>query len=396
MRKRGRCYRRLRGDFVKFLGGAAAYISLDNATHNLRLIRATVPSMAKLMCVIKANAYGHGALRLAKLYEAEGADFFGVATVGEARELRLGGIKLPILILAYTPPDYAVELAELDISQAVFSAEYAAALALAAGRAGVRLKVHIKLDTGMSRIGFSAADSAVADEIYRAVFVPEFIPEGIFTHFSSADIDEREFTLMQYERFTRVCDGLCALGLSGLIRHAANSAAIIDYPQFSLDMVRAGIILYGMAPSDKLVGRLDLRPVMTLRAPISLVKNISRGDSVGYSRKFIADRDMKIATVQIGYADGVFRYAGCGTTTFTVGGRRVKTLGNVCMDQLMLDACSLDVKMGDEVILFGEGGASAEELAGELGTISYELTTTVGERVPRVFCEGGEITDIKF
>ena len=381
---------------MDFLGGTAAYISLDAVRSNYLKIRDTVARDSGIMCIIKADAYGHGAEYLASVYDSLGANAFGVATVAEAISIRKTGTKKPILILGYTPTEYAKDLIEYDITQCVFSEDYAAALSCAALRIGGVVKVHIKVDTGMSRIGFVAKNDEDVLKIYRAVNVGGLFAQGVFTHLSSADIDQREFTLAQFENFKYVCDKLTALFGRKLIRHAANSAAIIDYPEFCLDMVRAGIILYGMAPSGKLLGRLGLSPVMTLRSEVSLVKDVPAGVSVGYSRKFISEEPMKIATVQIGYADGFFRYGSCGGATLTVGGKEAKTVGNVCMDQIMLDVTGIgDVKMADEVIIFGDGGRSAEMLADEIGTICYELTTTVGVRVPRVYVENGRIVDIK-
>lgn len=381
---------------MKFSGGAAAYVSLDAIRHNYLKIREATPSGAKIMCVIKADAYGHGAERLAPLYESLGAGAFGAATVSEAVKIRMTGTKLPILILGYTPIVCVSELVEYDITQSVFSAEYARALSEAAVSLGKTVKIHVKIDTGMSRIGFVARTEADVLKIRDAVTLPGLEPVGIFTHLSSADIDEREFTLSQLENFSFVSECLEQKLGKRLVRHAANSAAIIDYPEFAFDMVRAGIILYGMAPSDMLIGRLGLLPAMKLRSEVSLVKVVEGGTSVGYSRRFIAEKPTKIATVQIGYADGFFRYGSRGVATLTVCGKSAKTVGNVCMDQLMLDVSDVEgVGMGDEVIIFGEGGRSAEALASELGTICYELTTAVGARVPRVYTENGKIVDIK-
>ena len=381
---------------MDFHGGTAAYVSLDAVRHNFRKIREATPSDAKIMCIIKADAYGHGAERLAPLYESLGAGAFGVATVGEAVSIRKTGTKLPILILGYTPVQEVKTLVEYGITQSVFSSEYAMALSGAASAIRKTVDVHIKIDTGMSRIGFVAKNEADILGVRDAVTQPHLNPVGVFTHLSSADINEREFTLSQLENFSYVSGRLCKLLGKKLLRHAANSAAIIDYPEFAFDMVRAGIILYGMAPSDKLIGRLGLLPVMKLRSEVSLVKEVDTGISVGYSRKFIAKKPTKIATVQIGYADGFFRYGSLGGATLTVCGKSAKTVGNVCMDQLMLDVSDVEnVKMGDEVIIFGEGGRSAEALASELGTICYELTTTVGARVPRVYTENGKIVYIK-
>ncbi len=376
---------------MEFFGGTAAYISLDAVRNNYLKIRERVPEKSKIMCVIKADAYGHGAELLAGVYERLGAGAFGVATAREAVKIRKTGTSLPILILGYTPVEYAKTLAEYGITQCVFSAEYAAALSRECVKIGKTLDVHIKIDTGMSRIGFIASDERGAREIYSAITLPGLNPVGIFTHLSSADIDEGDFTLSQLENFSFVSDKLEGLLGRRLVRHAANSAGIIDYTDYAFDMVRAGIILYGMSPSDKLAGRLGLMPVMKLRSEVSLVKEVDKGRSVGYSRRFIAEKKTKIATVQIGYADGFFRYGSRGGATLTVRGCKAKTVGNVCMDQLMLDVTDIDgVEMGDEVIIFGEGGRSAEELAAELDTICYELTTTVGERVPRIYTENGK------
>lgn len=373
--------------------GAYACISLDNAQHNLRIVKNAVPKGVKIMCVVKANAYGHGAELLAREYERLGVDFFGVAALCEAEKLRKAGIKLPILILGYTNPTCARRLAECGISQSVFSVDYANALAASARCAGVKVKIHIKIDTGMSRLGFSARSAVEVEQMRRAIFVPEFIPEGIFTHFAAADTLVGGFTEMQSERFEYVTRSFYE---DGLIRHAANSAAIIDHPEYAYDMVRAGIVLYGISPSENLRDRLDLRPLMTLKAPISQIKVISPGETVGYSRKFTADRVMRIATVQIGYADGIFRSGSLGRMTLTLGGAFVKTLGNICMDQLMIELDGAeDVRMSDDVVVFGEGGRSAEDLARELDTIPYELTSAVGARVPRAYVQNGKIVEIK-
>ena len=376
--------------------GAYACISLDNARHNLRIVKKAVPNGVKLMCVIKANAYGHGAELLARVYERLGIDFLGVATLYEAEKLRIAGIKLPILVLGYTNPGCAKRLAEYGISQSVFSVDYANALATSAKKAGVKVKIHIKIDTGMSRIGFVVSNRRELEKMCFAAFVPEFIPEGIFTHFASADTGDSAFMKTQGERFSYVISGIRELGITGLIRHAANSATVIDYPEYAYDMVRAGIILYGIRPSDRLKNSLDLRPLMTLKAPISQVKTVASGSSVGYSAKFTADRDTRIATVQIGYADGIFRAGSLGKMTLTLGKAFVKTLGNICMDQLMIDLTGVkDAKMGDEVVIFGDGGRSVEALASELNTIPYELTCIVGTRVPRAYTDNGKIVEIK-
>lgn len=384
------------GNFGSCPCGTVASISVTAARQNYFEIRKAVPKSADIMCIVKADAYGHGAEFLAPLYEKLGAGAFGVATINEAIQLRRCGIVLPILILGYTPVCYARELAEYGITQCVFSLSYAKALSAAATSLGKEINIHIKIDTGMSRLGFEAKTDSDIEQIYRAVTSRGLSATGIFTHLSSADIDEREFTLAQFDNFIWASEKLSQMLGKCLIRHAANSAAIIDYPEFALDMVRAGIILYGMAPSDRLMNRLPLSAVMTLSSEVSLVKNVDAGRSVGYSRKFIANKPTRVATVSIGYADGFFRYGSCGGATLTVRGREAKTVGNVCMDQLMLDVTHIDgVEMGDKVTVFGSGGRSAEALAKEIGTICYELTSAVGVRVPRVYIDDGRIIEIK-
>ncbi|WP_326975086.1 alanine racemase [Caproicibacter sp. BJN0012] len=376
-----------------------AEISLDAVEHNYSEIRKRLCSKTKICCVVKADAYGHGAERLAEVYGRLGADWFAVSNLEEARQLRRAGAKLPVLILGYTPPEAAAELARLNISQALVGGEYAAALSGQAVKAGVTVKVHVSLDTGMSRIGFlyqqPERDAGALNEVERACKFPGIDPEGIFTHFAVADEGEdgRVYTQMQYRNFLDGIGRLEQRGIRFRIRHCANSAAILDYPEMQLDMVRPGVILYGLMPSDRIRNPVPLIPAMQLKSVVSLVKTIPAQTSVSYGRKFTSSEETKVATVPVGYADGYPRVLSQ-SAEMLVSGRRAKIIGRVCMDQLMLDVTNIPgVRAGDEVTVFGRDGEVAlpvDELAAQVGTINYELVCGVSKRVPRVYRQNGE------
>lgn len=349
--------------------------------------------------MVKADAYGHGAERLAKEYERLGADWFAVSNLEEAQQLRRAGAKLPILILGYTPPEMAAELARLNLSQALVGGEYGAALSEQAVKAGVTVKVHVSLDTGMSRIGFlyqdPERDAASLGEIERACALPGLDPEGIFTHFAVADEGEngRAYTQMQYRNFLDGIDRLDRRGVRFRIRHCANSAAIFDYPEMQLDMARPGVILYGLMPSDRIRNPAPLIPVMQLKSVVALVKAVPARTSVSYGRKFTSSGETRVATVPVGYADGYPRIL-FQSAEMLVRGQRAKILGRVCMDQLMLDVTGIPgVRAGDEVTVFGKDGEAVlpvDELASQVGTINYELVCGISKRVPRVYQRNGE------
>ena len=372
-----------------------AEIDLEALAHNFHEIKARLKPQTKICCVVKADGYGHGAVVLCKEYEELGADWFAVSNLEEASQLRAGGIRLPILILGYTPPAMAGQLDALKVSQAVYSLDYARELSRCAVRMGVQIKSHIKVDTGMSRIGFfyqhPDQDGKALEEMAAACRLPGLVSEGIFTHFAAADEGEagRAYTQAQYHAFCGAIDALSGRGITFTIRHCANSAAVLDYPEYQLDMVRPGIILYGLSPSTQMRCRMDYRPVMTLKSVLSMVKEIQPGVSVSYGRRFTASRPMTVGTVPIGYADGYPR-ALCDQGAYVlVHGRPVPIIGRICMDQLMVDPTGLqDVRTEDEVELFGLG-ISAGELAEKLGTISYELLCNVSKRVPRVYWKNG-------
>jgi len=376
-----------------------AEVDMQAVRHNFDIIRGTLPPSVKLCCVVKANAYGHGACRLAPLYEQWGADWFAVSNLREALQLRRSGVTRPVLILGYTPASCAAVLAEHGISQCVHSAAYGRLLSDAAVAAGVCVKVHIKLDTGMGRLGFQVpgdGEDSVAGAI-DTCRLPALVPEGVFTHFASADEGAAgdDFSNLQADRFVSALNAFAAAGITFAIRHCANSAALSDHPECRMDMVRAGIVLYGLQPSADLRQPLALHPAMRLKSVVSHVKTVSPGATVSYGRTFTAQQEMRIATVPIGYADGFWRHNAPAGVTLTLRGQRAPILGRVCMDQLMLDVTHIpDVTIGDEVTVFGAAPAvTADELAALSGTIGYEVICGVGERVPRLYVENGQITD---
>ena len=382
-----------------------AEISLNAIEHNYNVIRNKVADDTKVCCVIKADGYGHGAVELSQIYEKLGADFFAVSNIDEGIEIRKSGSKLPIVILGYTPVSEAENLAEYDISQAVFSLEYAKELSEKCVEKDCICKMHIKVDSGMSRIGFMCQefprDEYSIEEICEACCLPNLEVEGLFTHFcvSDEDAEGREFTNKQYENFIHVRDSLKKRGVDISVVHCSNSGAIEDYPETCCDMVRAGIILYGLAPSSKLADRLDLIPAMTLKSTVAYVKNLKKGADISYGRTFTAPKDMKIATVPIGYADGFIRQ-NAKDGYMLVNGKKAKIVGRICMDQTMLDVTDIeDVKTGDEVVVFGtgeNGEPTADSLAENTGTINYETVCLVGKRVPRIYIKDGKIENVMY
>ena len=379
-----------------------AEISLDALEHNYQTIRKQLKESTKLCCVIKADAYGHGAVRVAALYEAAGADYFGVSNLEEALQLRLGGIGTPILIMGYTPAKNADVLAKYKIAQCIYSAEYASALSDYAVRYGVTVCVHIKIDTGMSRLGFDFQTDSdeSAREVRKTCSLPNLDFEGVFTHFAVSDEGEdgREFTLSQYERFAYFLAELERDGITFRIRHCANSAAVLEYPETHMDMVRAGLILYGLYPSGKVKNRPLLIPALELKSVVSHVKTVHSGYTVSYGREYTAAADTRIATVPIGYADGYPRILGQRHADILIGGARCTITGRVCMDQLMADVSSLpDVKTGDAVTLIGTDGSEtilADELAAFQESINYEVICDIGKRVPRVYLQHGKVESV--
>lgn len=370
-----------------------AEINLDAIGHNIREIKARLNEGTRLLAVVKADGYGHGATETAQICLYNGADELAVATLDEGLTLRSNNIFVPVLILGYTVESRLEDAVTNNLTQTVFSYELAKQLSDTAVRLGRTALAHISVDTGMSRIGFLPCEESL-DEIDRIFELPNLEITGVFTHFSTADEADKSFTYTQFERFKYMTDGIEARGHKNLIRHCANSASIIDLPDMQLDMVRAGIIIYGMLPSGDVGTDIDLIPAMSIKTHISYVKELPAGIGVGYGRKYYTDKLTKIATVPIGYADGYSRRLS-NKARMLVNGEYANVIGNVCMDQLMLDVTHIkDVKMGDEVTVLGVCGdkaVSAEELGSLMGTINYEVVCCIGKRVPRVYIKNNAV-----
>lgn len=377
----------------EFLKRTWAQIDLDAIRHNYDVIRASLSPTVRMMAIVKADAYGHGAVYVARELQANGADWFGVSNLEEAIQLRNAGITQPILILSYTPPEEAARLAAFQVTQTVISREYAEQLNAAAVQAGVSLTVHIKLDTGMSRVGFfyhdTQTDAAVLEDIQAVCHLPQLKAQGIFTHFASADEQQGETaTRHQFQLFGSAVQGLEERGITFELRHCCNSAATLLYPDMQLDMVRPGIILYGLAPSPWLKARLPLHPAMSLKTAISQVKTVPMDTSVSYGGTYTTDKGTTLATVPIGYADGYPRSLS-NKARMLVQGTEAPLVGRVCMDQCMLDVTDIpDTCEGMVVTVFGSDGnreIPVEEFAALSGFINYESVCLIGKRVSRIF-----------
>lgn len=372
-----------------------AEIDLDALEHNYRRARTLTGPGVRYLGVVKADAYGHGAVQIGRKLESLGADYLAVSSLDEARELRHGGITMPVLILGHTPPDMVPELIRYHITQAVSALAKAEEYSAAAAACGGTLRVHIKVDTGMSRLGFlvrgSHFDGGVAS-IAAACALPGLDPEGIFTHFAVSDEDGEEdeaYTREQFGLFTAVIDALAQRGRTFAIRHCANSGALARYPEMYLDMVRPGIALYGAGADAQ---RLDLRPVMSLKTCVSTIKVFDPDTTVSYGRTFRTTERTRMGVLPIGYADGFFRGLSNRASVLTDQGP-APIRGRICMDMCMVDLTELpDVHVGDAVEIFGQR-QRVDDLASMLGTIPYELTCAVSKRVPRLYLEGGAVVE---
>lgn len=370
-------------------------IDLDAIRGNYDKIRSFVAPDAQVMAVIKADAYGHGVEYTAREMSEAGVDWFAVSNLEEAVQVRRAGLDKPILILGYTPPEYAQQLALNGISQAVFDVRYAHQLSACAEQAGLQVRIHIKVDTGMTRIGFPYRDNVEnagsVDEIEEVCALPGLYPEGIFTHLSCADEEGNAevFTRLQYDLFLDMIDRLRRRKIEFELRHCCNSAATVHYPEMHLDLVRPGIILYGMMPSSGLGDPLGLCPAMEMKTVISQIKEVPAGVPVSYGRTFVTPRAMRLATVPVGYADGYPR-ALSDHAQMLLQGQRVPVVGRICMDQCMLDVSALpSAREGDTVTVFG-GEITVDELAAHAHMINYEIICGISKRVPRVFLRAGK------
>ncbi|MDZ7833744.1 MAG: alanine racemase [Desulfobacterales bacterium] len=385
-------------------GDVWAEIDLSAIRHNVKQLRSILTPGTRLMIVVKANAYGHGIVPVARQALAAGADYLGVARYPEALCLRQAGIRAPILIFGYTPPEFTCELLAHNLIQTVYSYQTAGQMAGQAGHSDNPLPVHVKVDTGMGRLGVMAAapgsengsgeegvNQAALDEIAAIKNLPGLRVEGLYTHFATADHQDKRFARRQFARFQRLKSALADAGITFDLCHAANSAAIIDMPETHMDMVRAGISVYGLYPSDQVSRtRMALKPAMTLKSRIIHLKTVGAGFPVSYGATAETKAPTTIATVSIGYADGYNRLLSS-KGRMLVRGQSAPVIGRVCMDQSMLDVGHIaNVEMGDEVVAFGPddtGGLPVAEVADQLGTITYEVVTGVSDRVERRYPE---------
>jgi alanine racemase len=377
-----------------------AEIDLDAIRSNVRELRRLTDPRAKVMAVVKADGYGHGACEVARAALAAGAEWLGVARLHEAVRLRESGLAAPLLVLGYTPAEDAERLVELDLRQSVYSLAAAEAYAAASRRRGGKIRVHLKVDTGMGRLGLvpaalalGEAGDAVGEELVRTAQdiarLPGLEVEGIFTHFAASDSADKTHARGQLRLFLEVLARLKRDGLEFAVRHAANSAAVIDLPESHLDLVRPGIALYGLRPSDEVdLSRIRLTPAMALKTRIVHLKEVPAGTCVSYGMTHRTSAPTVIATIPAGYADG-YRRLLSSRGEMLVGGRRVPVVGRVCMDLTMLDLGAVpSARIEDEVVIFGRQGneaITADDLARALGTINYEIVCDLTPRVMRVY-----------
>lgn len=394
-----------------------AEINLDQIAANARLIRSRIPRSSEILGVVKADAYGHGVRQVAPVLLRNGVTRLAVSMLDEAIELRRAGISEPILVLSYTEPGRAKDILNYKITQTVYNRDLAQALSDAATSLKTDARIHIKVDTGMGRVGFMAGYDAIKS-IKWIANLPRIVIEGLFTHFATADEEDTSFTWQQFEQFMSISQELNRIGLSIPLKHVCNSAATMRFPQMHLDMVRPGLILYGMIPPGCPDAWSSLRPAMTLKSNLILVKKLPAGESVSYGRTFTAAQNMLVGTVPIGYADGYSRRLNH-RAQMLIGGRRVPVIGRICMDSCMIDLTPIadqNPQVGDEVTLFGpselpdsaepkvakqinqtnqqsvtagQEPVSVDQIAEWMDTINYEVTCLIGRRVPRAYIRQG-------
>jgi len=375
-----------------------AEVDLDRLAHNVREVRRVVPRGAQVMACVKADGYGHGAPEAAETFLENGADRLATATLGEAVQLRRLGFTAPILCLGYVPEyEYGAAL-EHGVSITVYRMDHARALSDVATMMGLEATVHVKLDTGMRRLGFAASEAAV-DEVAEISGLRGVNLEGLFTHFAVADEADKGYTRTQFGRFMDVVEGLERRGVEISLRHVSNSAAIIDLPEYSLDMVRPGIMLYGFYPSLHVDHeRVSLKPAMALKAKLSHVKEVPPSTGISYGLTYKTEGRSLIATIPAGYADGYSRRLS-NLGQVAVRGARAPVVGRICMDQFMVDVTDVPgVSVGDVATLMGDGSRGSphvEEVAAWMGTIVHEVICGVSRRVPKVYLRGGKVVGVR-
>ncbi|MBW1962528.1 MAG: alanine racemase [Deltaproteobacteria bacterium] len=377
-----------------------AEIDLRAIAHNVRALRQITDSKARLMAVVKANAYGHGVMEVTKTALKHGAELLGVARIHEGIQLREAGFDAPVLILGYTPSCYAESMVHFDLTPTISSYLQAKALSDAVCGIGKKIRIHLKVDTGMGRLGIlpdsrryiptgKKSTTSALEEVAAIASLPGVELEGVYTHFATADSADKSYAIKQFEIFLDFLEKLRQIGIEPAVRHTANSAAIIDMPETHLDLVRAGISLYGLYPSGEVnKSRIELKPAMALKTRIAHLKKVPSGFKISYGITYETKTPTTVATVPIGYADGLNRLLSS-RGKMLVYGLRAPIIGRVCMDQTMLDVGHIpDVQLDQEVVVFGEQGndcISIEEMASELNTINYEIVCSITNRVPRVY-----------
>ena len=374
-----------------------AEVNLDNIINNINEIKKNI-NAEEIIAVVKANAYGHGAIDVAPILVESGADKLAVATLSEALELREAGIKVPILILGYTDVSFAEMLINNDIEQTVYSLDYAKELSKKAEALGKIAKIHIAVDTGMGRIGFLPNEKSVEEVVEISKLINLRIT-GVFTHFSNADEEDKSYAHNQIEKFNSFINEIEKREVNLGVKHISNSASIIDIEDAHYNAIRPGIILYGYYPSDYInKDKLKLMPALSLKCQVIHVKELPKGEYIGYGRKFRTERDSVIATLPIGYADGYIRGL-YGKAQVIINGKLAPVVGRICMDQCMVDVTDIGpVNVGDEVILLGEDNGiknNADDMAEILDTINYEILCMIGRRVPRIYIKDGKMVNVR-
>ena len=361
-----------------------AIIDLGAISRNIAEIRKKIGNKRGLMAVVKADGYGHGAVEVSRAALRSGADFLGVALPEEGQQLREAGIEAPILVVGLIQPEEAYKVVKFQLSQAVASVELLEALNHEASKVSTWISVHVKLETGMGRIGVKPEDAV--SFVRKVKSFKNLNLEGLFSHFSSADEKDKTFSERQLQLFDQVIGNLQLAGIEVPKKHIANSAAILDLPQSYYDIVRPGIMIYGLYPSREVSHSIELKPAMTFKTKISEVKVVPPGTPISYGRTFITKKKTTVATLPVGYADGYNRLLS-NHGEVLVKGRRAPVIGTICMDMCMVDASSVeDIRPGDEVILFDEE-LSVDEIAAKIGTINYEVVCGVNKRVPRIYIQ---------
>lgn len=368
----------------EFYRPTIAKIYIDNLIYNYRQFKKLLGDNVEIAPVVKADAYGHGAVECAFALADEGVNTFCVAFFDEGLELREAGITQDILLMGSTLESWADQIIEYDLIPAVFEYTAAESFSEAAKKRNKICNIHIKIDTGMGRIGFNYKDAA--EEIKKISKLDNIIVQGIFSHYASADEKDKEFTYLQKQRFANVISELKDIGIEIPKKHCANSAGSIDLNQDDMDMIRLGISLYGYYPSNEVIkSKVNLKPVMQLETEIAYIKAVAKGDSISYNRRFTAEGDMIVGTLPIGYADG-YRRDFKNKGFVEIKEKKARVLGTVCMDQTMVDLTDIkDAKKGEKAILFGPGLIGADKLAQIADTISYEILCGISKRVPRVY-----------